>query len=444
MFGMTSLSVRRNLSRIVAALLAFFLTACRSTPVPFTITTSNTPTLAPKTVSFMVFGDAAELQAYRNLVNAFESSHSVIRMELLHIPGQAEYRQRLALDLAGGTVADVVLLNYQRYAPFAASNALEPLGPYLAQSVRLHESDFYPQALDAFRWKRQLLCLPQNVSGLMVYYNKDLFDAASLPYPADDWTRDEFLAVARALTRDLDGDGQADQYGLGVEPSLSRLAPFIWQNNGSLLEGIVPRSLGLSQLPAQLAFQWFTELQTKHNVVPDAATEATEDNESRFLNGRTAMFINTRRGVPSYRRSMTFVWDTAPLPRHKVGRRANILYSEGYCMTANAQDKDAAWAFIEFASSIEGQTIIATAGYVVPSLMAVAESPVFLDPVARPQNSRVFLDEIPYLRRTPLLSHWDAIEDIASGEIQGAFYGQITVADAARAAEQQTQDYFLR
>jgi multiple sugar transport system substrate-binding protein len=392
----------------------------------------------------MVFGDAGELQAYTNLVNAFESSHPAIRIELLHIPGQAEYRRRLALDLAGGLAPDVVLLNYQRYAPFAASNALEPLGPYLARSVHLHEADFYPQALDAFRWKRQLLCLPQNVSGLMVYYNKDLFDAARLPYPADDWTRDEFLAVAQALTRDLDGDGQIDQYGLGLEPSLSRLAPFVWQNSGSLLEGVVPRSLGLSQPPAQQALRWFAELQTRHHVVPDAATEAAEDSESRFLNGRTAMFINTRRGVPGYRRSMAFVWDTAPLPRHKVGRRANLLYSEGYCMTASAQDKDAAWAFIEFASSIEGQTLIAAAGYVVPSLMAVAESPTFLDPGARPQNSRAFLDEIPYLRRTPLLPHWDAIEEIASGEIKGAFYGQITVAEAARAAEQQTQDYFLR
>ena len=392
----------------------------------------------------MVFGDAAELQAYQNLVSVFESRHPTIKVELLHIPGQAEYRQRLALDFAAGTAADVALLNYQRYVPFAAGDALEPLGPYLAQSRLIQESDFYPQALDAFRWRRQLLCLPQNISGLMVYYNKNLFEAAGWPYPADNWTRDEFLTTARALTRDMDSDGQIDQYGLGIEPSLPRLAPFIWQNNGSLLEGSVPRGLGLNQPQALQALQWLVDLQVKYHVVPDAMAEASESSESRFLNGRTAMFVNTRRGVPIYRNITAFDWDVTALPRHKVGRRANILYSDGYCLTAGAKNKAAAWAFIEFASSVEGQTIIATAGYVVPSLIAVADSSAFLDLATRPQNSRAFLGEIPYLRRAPLLPHWDEIEDIASDEIKSAFYGQVTVAEAVRTAEQQARDYFLR
>ena len=45
--------------------------------------------------------------------------------------------------------------------------------------------------------------IPQNLSSLVVYYNRDLFDAAGLAYPANNWTREDFLAVAQALTQDL-------------------------------------------------------------------------------------------------------------------------------------------------------------------------------------------------------------------------------------------------
>jgi len=33
---------------------------------------------------------------------------------------------------------------------------------------------------------------------------------------------------------DTDQDGRIDQYGAGVEPTLIRVAPFIWQNGGKV------------------------------------------------------------------------------------------------------------------------------------------------------------------------------------------------------------------
>ena len=183
-------------------------------------------------VSFMVFGDPAELAAYESLVAAFESEHPDIAVELVHVPSASDYRARLGVDFAAGDPADVVLINYRRYAPFAAMGALEPLAPYLRESDVISENDFFKVATEPFKWRGQLMCIPQNISSLVVYYNRDLFDAAGLAYPADDWTWDDFLATAQALTLDLDGDGDTDQYGLGTEASIFRLAPFVWGNGG--------------------------------------------------------------------------------------------------------------------------------------------------------------------------------------------------------------------
>jgi multiple sugar transport system substrate-binding protein len=417
------------MKRLLGSLAALILLAACATPAP----------TGP--VTFMISGDTAEKAAYEQLVAAFEREHPGTDVQIIHIPGQSDYRQRLALDFAGGTPADVVLINYRRYAAFAAKGVLEPLEPYLDRSRLMREADFYPQSIAPFRWQGTLTCIPQNLSSLAVYYNKNLFDAAGLPPPAAGWTWDDFLAAAKTLTRDTNGDGTPDQYGLGTEVSLTRLAPFIWQNGGDITDDPQqPTRLTLDSPAALEALRWFVDLQVRHKVAPDAEQESAENSESRFLGGRTAMFLNSRRGVPTYREITSFDWDVAPLPQGH--QRAGVLHGDAYCMPKVSRNKDAAWAFIEFANSSAGQTIIASTGRTVPSLQSVAESPAFLDPSARPVNSRVFLDGIADIRALPVMATWPDIEDLVGEELERAFYGQASPEEVAQTAVRRAAPFF--
>jgi multiple sugar transport system substrate-binding protein len=393
-------------------------------------------------VSFMVFGDPAEFNAYQKLVDAFHEEHPEIEVELIHVPSQTDYRTRLATDFAAGSPPDVTLMNYRRYAAFAAEDQLEPIGPYLDESDLISEKDFYPVSLQGFIWNGQLMCLPQNLSSLVIYYNEDLFDAAGVPYPPDKWSWDEFLATAQALTKDLDGDGDIDQYGIGMSPELQRLAPFVWQNGGPIVDDDAqPRRTTLARPPSLEAFQWFVDLRLEHGVVPTRAEEASQDSESRFMNGTIGMFFNSRRGTPTYREIESFSWAVAPLPSGETS--ASILHSDAYCLSAATENKGAAWTFIEFANSVEGQTIVAGSGRTVPSLISVAESKAFLDPTQAPARSRVFLDAMNIMRLVPVISTWNEIESTANEEIDRAFYGDITVEEAANLIFQRTEEYFL-
>jgi multiple sugar transport system substrate-binding protein len=393
------------------------------------------------TISFMVFGGPEELAAYESLVAAFHEAQSEVRVELRYVPDLAEYRRRLAADFSAGAAPDVMLLNYRRFATFAGQGGLQPVGDYLAQSALLDEADFYPQVIDAFHFADQLWCIPQNMSSLVVYYNQDLFDAAGLPYPADDWTWADFLLAAQRLTVDVDGNGRSDQYGAGIEPTLNRLAPFIWQAGGELVDDPqAPTRLALDSPAAQAGMQWFVNLQTEYGVVPDALAQSAESNESRFLNGTLAMYFNSRRGVPTYRTITAFTWDVAPLPRG--AQQAGILHSDGYCMAASSKEKEAAWRFIEFANSPTGQELIARTGRTVPSLRVVAESSAFLEPTEAPARSRVFLDTIATMRAVPVTANWPVVEDTASQDIEQAFFGRVSVQEAAVTAVFRTIQYF--
>ena len=111
-------------------------------------------------------------------------------------------------------------------------------------------------------------------------------------------------------------------------------------------------------------------------------------------------------------------------------------------MNANAEDKDAAWAFIEYALGPEGQTELAKTGRTVPSLKAIAESPVFIDPNAAPKHSQVFLDAIPTLRRVPSVGAWPEVEDIFDATFQEALYAGFDT-DAAIATTQERANAVL-
>ena len=394
------------------------------------------------TVSFMVFGDPAERLAYQQLVDAFEKKHPEIDIVLTHIPSPRDYRTRLITEFAAGSPPDVTLMNYRRYASFAAKELLEPIGPFLRESELIQLSDFYPVTTNAFTWRGTLMCVPQNISSLVVYYNQDLFDVAGIPYPTDGWHWDDFLATAQALTIDTNADGRIEQYGLGIAPSLFRLAPFIWQNNGFVVnDPITPSRLTLTRPQSLDALQWFVDLQLVHGVVPDRVEETALDSESRFIGGQTAMFLNSRRGTPTYREITSFKWDVAPLPTGE--RPAGILHSDAYCLSKTTENKTAAWTFIEFANSFDGQTIIAGSGRTVPSLIAVAESDAFLNPSLPPSRSDVFINNAPILLTVPVISTWQEIERVASEEIERAFYGDISVEQAADLATLRTEEYFF-
>jgi multiple sugar transport system substrate-binding protein len=394
-------------------------------------------------VRFLVFGEPEELKAFRAVAREFERREPGVQVRLIEASDRSDLIARVSTSIAGGTPPDLFLINYRFFGQFASRGALEPIEDRVARSELFEESDFYPQALEAFRFDGKLTCLPQNISSLVVYYNRDLFARAGVDPPQQGWTWHELVEKALALTRDDDGDGNPDQYGLGVEPSLIRLAPFVWSNGAELVDDVAdPTRFTLDSTAAQAALKEFFDLRQLHLVVPSELEIEAEDDESRFLNGRTAMVLSSRRSTPAFRTITAFDWDVAPLPRHK--KPVGILHSDAYCLTAAAKNKDAAWRFMEFALGPQGQRITARSGRTVPSLIEVSRSDAFLDPKAKPASSQVFLDTIRIIRRVPNISTWPEIEDASEGILEGGLYEGVSSKEVARQLTAQTEGMFAR
>jgi multiple sugar transport system substrate-binding protein len=386
-------------------------------------------------IRFLVFGDPPEINAYRTLIKSFRQAEPDIDVQLIEASDREDLIARLSTSLAGGSPPDLFLMNYRFYGQFAARGVLEPLEPYADGSEEFELEDFYPQAVDAFRWEGEVLCLPQNISSLVVYYNRDLFERFKVPLPKNGMPWSEFVFLASQMTRDKSGQpvvgadpdlprantAPAEIYGLGVEASIIRVAPFVWSNGGEVVDDEeTPTRFTLDTPEARQAIDAFFQLRTLQGVVPTDQEVEAEDDESRFTNGRLAMLLGSRRSVPTFREAAKFDWDIVSLPVFR--EPAGILHSDAYCLTKASGSKDAAWRFVEYALGPEGAPVVARTGRTVPSLRSVAESDAFLDPSAKPANSRVFLEGIEHIRRVPTISTWPEIEDASGGILENGMY----------------------
>lgn len=376
-----------------------------------------------KTLRLQAFGDPAELAAYKEMIAAFERSAPDVKVEFTPVGKQKDHMTKLTTGFSGGDPPDLFLINFRRFGQFADKNVLEPLGPRMAERGRLKEADLYEQTTEAFRYNGTMMCVPQNVSSLVVYYNRTLFEKAGVPLPKADWNWEDFLSAAKALTKDTDGDGQIDVYGLGFEPTLIRVAPFVWQAGGGIVDDVHrPTRFTLDEPQAREALDFIRSWYGTHKVVPPLAENKSEDHESRFARGGLGMILQSRRYTATLRTVQNLDWDVAPLPSNK--QTATVLHADAYCLAKSSPLKEAAYRFIEFALSAEGATIIAKSGRTVPALRSVAESPAFLDPSAPPRSARVFLDSIENMRRPPNIATWNEIESRVDPIIEDWYFSE--------------------
>ena len=382
-------------------------------------------------ITFQVTGDPEETRVYRELAERYQQKTGG-RVEIVEVPERDVHLAKLATSFSAGRPPDVFLLNYRHMGGLAARGAIDPAGPRLDESSAFAREDFYPLPLEAFEFDDTLQCLPQNASSLAVYYNADAFREAGVKLPRDGWTYAEFAKAAEALT----GDGR---YGVGIDLNTIRTAPWIWGAGGELVDDAEdPQQFlfdtpegrrGLDKLLALRSEGW----------APTADEADAKPVDERFLEGSVAMLFSSRRDVPLLRTITDFEWDVAPFPRD--AEPASVLHSDGFCLSKTGKT-DAAWKWVEFALGPEGQEVLAESGRSVPSLQAVAESPVFLESPDPPARSQVFLDALEHMRTLPTTENWTAVEQRVDDVLVELFYGRMELDAALERIAQETDGQF--
>ncbi len=154
-------------------------------------------------------GDEATVKLAENFKNANADKYVVTTDET----AWGDFVTKIKLQfVAKNDVTPVFYTDSMQAMTFGAQGAVADLTEWADKEL---DKELYTSALTAITdTEGHLWGVPHGINSVAVIYNKDVFDAAGVAYPTEDWTWQEMLDKAKELTRDTDGDGETDVYGI--------------------------------------------------------------------------------------------------------------------------------------------------------------------------------------------------------------------------------------
>jgi multiple sugar transport system substrate-binding protein len=314
---------------------------------------------------------AFNMQAYRDAAQQFSEAYPEIRVEV-EMP-----------DFLGSTpnikslaeAADCFQWTADMKNPESQA-AILGLGPFLDADPSFTTDDFYPSLLEQFTWQGQLWGLPAELQPFIVEYNKDLFDAAGLDYPALDWTTDDFVETAAALTK---GEGEAKQYGFVPQYfELSDIVPLLERQGARFVDDSVdPPAFTFDDPAAAEALRWYADLSTEYEVKPVFLADIADladanafliEREALITEGKAGMWTSEIVSILGDRGELNT--GVAPLPAGVDGTGGGGS-AFGYYISADTEARQACWQWITFLTEQPGLT------QGLPGRRSVAESDAY-------------------------------------------------------------------
>ncbi|MFQ6058038.1 MAG: ABC transporter substrate-binding protein [Anaerolineae bacterium] len=407
--------------RFIIALVAIpLLVRCTGTVSAPTPTPTTTPLPTPVAVTWSFWGDPWEVDINMRVINTFQVEYPHITILARTVPRDI-YFDWLEAQWAQGQWPDVMFLD--DIPLYAARGLLENLDPYIAKDD-YDLSDFYPGLLELFKYQDSLYGLPRDNDTKVIFYNKQLFDEAGLPYPSDDWTWQDLRELALKLTRREDVMGKIVQYGFAYEP-MEWWILWVWQNGGEVFDDdFAPTRTTINSPQAIEALQFLADLTNVDQVTPPFEVQRSSLSIGRlFQKGQLAMAFGNHALVPAFAQIEGLRWDVVGLPRGKL--KVNVAGGAGYAISSRSQHKEAAWTFLKFLESLKGQALFTEAGVAVPARRSVGQSEVFLGH-SLPYNARVFLEETELGRPFPTFSGASQVMETFDRALKPLWRGQET------------------
>ena len=301
-----------------------------------------------------------------------EEIPEIAELDVAYDPIQANYPEKIQLMLATGTAPDVFMLDAFLIPALASYGTLAPLTFEDSAGTQTNEliSDFEPSLLAAFERDGQLYGLPKDYTTVALFYDPQAFEEVGLERPPETWR--ELETWAERLTTAPNADGRVERYGFGVDPGLDFLLPFVWQNQGQLIDG--EGRLQPDDQAAQEAIAWLQALQQSGIAVFSKDVGAAW-NMDAF--GRGSVAMTTSGYFATSFLDATFPdrrYEVAPLP---VGRQAATLaYVVGYVMPQKSRDPQRARRLLQLLTGPRAQTYWSEQGIGLPPRRSVAEAQI--------------------------------------------------------------------
>lgn len=305
-----------------------------------------------------------EMDVTRLGIKRFEDEHPDVEVELLATTSSVDaYHEKLMSMWLGGVAFDAFRAQQGFSHIYFKSDMFETIDPYIAKDKSdPNVRDFLIQYTQVFEGQR--IGFPDSASAHGLIINEDLFEAVGLQSPArlfqeaekvgtaaQVWNWTTMATMGQRITRDLNGDGIPDQWGLqfGLGHSAYWFKTLIWAAGG---EDIFSRDGKRSLLNTPEALQ---AIEYAASLVREYGAQAPPGAKGNFNNGQAAMKPEFIQAWLSPNLAKTpFTWNYVPMPAGPAGFHMESG-SNGYAISSRSPHKELAYQLIKSLTSRETQ-----------------------------------------------------------------------------------------
>lgn len=360
----------------------------------------------------------------KTIVDGFNKLGTNINIVFKELPQgtNAEIGDKLVTNLIGGEKIDIYDGNVSEYYNFATKGLYEPLNKY-------YEKDGFDvnalgkSTVDMSKIDGDLYALPYIRSKFILYYNKDIFDAAGEAYPSDDWTWTEFREAAKRLTK---GEGADKIWGCTMPDWVCTWTAYGTQSGATFMKDDKTPNLDAEAFKEGLQLKY--DLTMVDKSCPSLAENKTTKSHyaKQFSAGNVAMLISGDWTVgqiaTNLENNFTFKYDVTNIP-HPEGVAKGTTFGASRYVGINAKSdektKEAAWEVLKYLASEEVALMMAQTGIAVPAINSDAVTSSFLNSVPEfVTNGAMILEDAPYVEEKAMHPASNIIEKVMQEEAE--------------------------
>jgi len=290
-------------------------------------------------------------------VTQFVKMNPEFKVEVAEVPW-TQYKNKFTPAMISGAT-DMGEMWYPWLNDFIDKGILEPIDEIVPDKKFSQITETVQDLMRAS--DGHIYALPHYMNADGFYYNKEMLKEAGLGGGPKDWG--ELLDYAKMLTRDINGDGEINQWGFVFpfkRPAdlLLRYLDFLGSAGGELFDRTGTPQINSDENLRTL--RYLVDLRNKYHVIPDAITTFEPNDASRmFYTKKAAMMLNYASEMPRVLNPEVsdVVEDTVltTLPIGPAGKNTNIATVIWLTVSAMGKNKENAKLLIDYITNWKGQ-----------------------------------------------------------------------------------------
>lgn len=318
--------------------------------------------------------DYSNTEYYKTIFDAFQQQYPNISIDVVEFTAD-EYEDVVTTQLGGKQDFDVVFMKgTPKLAALVNQGHVYAIDDLLANDADFNK-DAYAGLVDELSLDGHTYALPFRYDNNLLYYNKDLFDAAGVAYPEDGMSMADYHELAKQLTS---GEGNDKVYGAHVHTWPSNVYMYSARTEAfkfddpTTYENLIPYYNEIVAMQDEGLVQDFGMLQAS-NIHYSGV----------FYNQQAAMmqmgtwYINMLFENVGEGKENNFNWGVCSIPNNDGMGLGNCIGGvTPVCIGAYATHPAEAWQFIKYICGEEGAKVLASCG-IIPGYSSDAVGAIF-------------------------------------------------------------------